>query len=70
MCKYLNRLGFHAYVFGVNKTTGLVDVEAGDGSHTVVSGVTEEAANQIIAYLVGLEERVVEHMDLHYDIKL
>lgn len=70
MCKYLNRLGFHAYVFGVNADTGLVDVEAGDGSHTVVSGVSEDAAHQIIEYLVGLEERVVDHMDLHYDVKL
>lgn len=68
MCKYLERRGFFAYVFGKNPETGLVDVEAGD--YTVVEGVSEEAAKQIIQYLKGLEGRVEEYFDLFYDIDI
>ena len=66
-CKYLERRGFHSYVFGVNPKTGLVDVEAGD--YTVVSGVTEDAAKQIIQYLNALGERTEEFIEDSYVLK-
>lgn len=61
MCKYLNRRGFHAYEFGINTETGLVDIEAGD--YTVVSGVSSEAGEQIIRYLAELEARVEDYIE-------
>ena len=62
--KYLNELGFHAFEFGVNPETGLIDVCTADDE--VCSGVTKEVGEQIAAYLVRLEERVIKHIEVHY----
>jgi len=62
--KYLNECGFNAFEFGVNPTTGLVDVST--TVDEVCSGVSPEACEEICKYLVRLENRVIDHINLHY----
>lgn len=64
--KYLEECGFNAFEFGVHPD-GRIDVSTADDE--VVSGVTKEQGEQIAAYLRRLEERVQQHIDLHYSDK-
>ena len=63
--KYLNECGFNAFEFGVNPVTQLVDVCSADDE--VCSGVTPKVAQEISEYLCRLEQRVIAHINLHYE---
>lgn len=63
-CKYLERLGFHAFEFGT-RPNGNVDVSAGDDN--VCDNVSPEAQKQISEFLRRLEERVMNYIEVHYE---
>lgn len=67
MCKYLERLGFNVFEFGVHPD-GKVDVSNGDGEDVVV-GVTKEQQEQISAYMNRLLERVEDFIETYYEDK-
>ena len=63
--KYLAECGFEAVYMGMSDSNVFVCANSDD----VVVGVTSEQAKQVVEFLGRLEQRVQQHIDIHYNVK-